>query len=59
MRRARFPFALIVLLAVLGTAALDAAELTGRVVGVTDGDTYPANTATHTVNDQANRDRCT
>ena len=39
MRRTALHLALFVLLAVLGTAGLDAAELTGRVVGVTDGDT--------------------
>ena len=39
MRRAPFHIALIVFLAILGTAGLDAAELTGRVVAVTDGDT--------------------
>src|SRR5690349_7391766 len=39
MPRAATQLALFVLLAVLGTAGLGAAELTGRVVGVTDGDT--------------------
>lgn len=40
MRRALFQIGLVVFLAVMATAGLDAAELTGRMVGITDGNTF-------------------